>query len=108
MSASDNIQFYRIVTLTAMFFAAACSGEPKSTTYTKSGNCGGPSVSTLRFAPEPTAALFPDAIWFEECPGGKFFMKIGDRAWTSITKKEADDGARMLKLVGRSVVRVVD
>lgn len=97
-----------IAVVLSRFAPSGSDGRPVSTTYTKSGNCGGPSVSTLRFAPEPTAALFPEAIWFEECPDGKFFMKIGERAWTNITKKQADDGAGMLKVAGRSVVRVVD
>lgn len=79
-----------------------------STQYTKSGNCGGPSASTLRFAPEPTARMFPEEIWFEECPDGKFYMKIGERKWTEITKQQADDGASMLNVAGRRVVRVVD
>lgn len=81
---------------------------PTSTAYTKSGNCDGASEATLRFAPEPTARMFPEAIWFEECPNGKFFMKIGEGEWKAITKKQADDGASMLKVAGRSVVRVVD
>jgi len=84
------------------------SSRPTSTQYTKSGNCDGASESTLRFSPEPTAALFPEAMWFEQCPDGKYYMKIGDRAWTPITKKQADDGASALKSAGRRVVRVVD
>lgn len=92
----------------AILLSAACSVGPKSNSYTKSGNCGGPSISTLRFAPEPTAVMFPEAIWLEECPNGEFYMKIGDRAWTHITKKQADDAAGTLRLAGRSVVRVVD
>lgn len=87
---------------------ACVDSTPKSTQYTKSGNCNGPSVSTLRFSPEPTARMFPEAIWFEECPGEKFYMKIGDGAWKEITKKQADDGASTLKAAGRRVVRVVD
>lgn len=86
----------------------SCGSAPTGTAYTKSGNCGGASESTLRFAPEPTALMFPEAIWFEKCPNGKFFMKIGDGQWKEITKKQADDGASMLKVAGRSVVRVVD
>ena len=35
-------------------------------------------------------------------------MKIGERAWKEITKKQADDGASTLKGAGRRVVRVVD
>jgi hypothetical protein len=87
----------------------ACdSGKPTSTQYTKSGNCNGPSASTIRFSPEPTARMFPEAIWFEECPDGKYYMKIGAGAWKEITKKQADEGASMLKVAGRRVVRVVD
>jgi hypothetical protein len=52
--------------------------------------------------------MFPEEIWFEKCPDGKFYMKIGERAWTPITKKLADDGASALKSAGRGVVRVVD
>jgi hypothetical protein len=52
--------------------------------------------------------MFPEAIWLEECPDGKFYMKIGERAWTNITKKQADDAAVTLKSAGRSLVRVVD
>ncbi len=81
---------------------------PASTQYTKSGNCGGPSAMTLRFSPEPTARMFPEAIWFEECPDGKYYMKIGEGAWKEITKKQADDGASALKGAGRRVIRVVD
>ena len=80
----------------------------KSTAYTKSGNCGGASESTLRFAPEPTAAMFPEAIWFERCPNGKYYMKIGDGDWKEITKENADSGTSTLKMAGRSLVRVVD
>ena len=83
-------------------------GSPKSTAYTKSGNCGGASESTLRFAPEPTAAMFPDAIWFEKCPNGKYYMRIGEGDWKEITQKNADSGTSTLKMAGRSVVRVVD
>jgi hypothetical protein len=68
----------------------------------------GPSVSTLRFAPEPTARMFPEAIWFEECPSGKYYMKIGEGAWKEITKQQADDSASMLKTAGRRVVSVMD
>ena len=35
-------------------------------------------------------------------------MKIGDGAWKEITKKQADDGASVLKNAGRPVVWVVD
>jgi hypothetical protein len=98
----------RILTALVFLLSAACSNAPQSTSYTKSGNCSGPSVSTLRFAPEPTAAMFPEAIWLEECPDGKFHMKIGERAWTNITKKQADTAAVTLKSAGRSLVRVVD
>ena len=98
----------QLVTLIGMLAVAACSSEPQSNSYTKSGNCGGPSVSTRRFAPEPTAALLKEAVWFEQCPDGKFYRKIGEGAWTNITKKQADDGAGTLKAAGRSVVRVVD
>jgi len=90
------------------FLLACGSGKPESTQYTKSGNCSGPSVATLRFAPEPTARMFPDAMWFEECPDGKFYMKIGDREWKNITKKQADDGTSVLRAAGRKFVRVVD
>jgi hypothetical protein len=82
--------------------------RPTSTQYTKSGNCDGASEATLRFSPEPTARMFPEAIWFEQCPDGKYYMKIGEGAWKEITKKQADDGSDMLKTAGRRVVRVVD
>ena len=52
--------------------------------------------------------MFPEEIWFEECPGGKYDMKIGDGAWKEITKEQADDGASALKGAGRRVIRVVD
>jgi hypothetical protein len=93
-------------------FLVACdgsgSGKPASNEYTKSGNCNGPSVTTIRFAPERTARMFPEAMWFEECPNGKYYMKIGDGAWKEITKKQADEGASVLKTAGRRVVKVVD
>lgn len=82
--------------------------KPASTEYTKSGNCGGASVSTLRFAPEPSAKMFPEAIWFEQCPNGKYFQKIGDGQWNEITKKEADQGSDMLNLAGRKFAKIVD
>jgi hypothetical protein len=90
------------------FLVACDGGQPQSTQYTKSANCNGASVSTIRFAPEPTARMFPEAIWFEQCPDGKYYRKIGDGQWKEITKKQADDGASMLKTAGRRVVRVVD
>lgn len=87
----------------------ACGpSKPQSTHFSKSGNCPGPSVMTLHFFPEPTARLFPEAIRLEECPNGKYYMQIGDRAWTEITKKNADNAADMLRGAGRRLVRVVD
>jgi hypothetical protein len=99
-----------LVAVGSLLFLSACaSDKPASTQYTKSGNCGGPSVSTLRFAPEPTARLFPEAVWMEECPDGKFYLRIGnDGAWKPISKAQADRSATMLKTAGRTVVRVVD
>ncbi len=35
-------------------------------------------------------------------------MKIGEGDWKEITQKDADSGTSMLKIAGRSVVRVVD
>jgi hypothetical protein len=84
-----------------------CTGTQERQLY-KERKLRGASVATLRFAPEPTARMFPEAVWFEECPDGNFFMKIGEGQWKNITKKQADNGAGMLKLAGRSVVRVVD
>ena len=52
--------------------------------------------------------MFPEAIWFEQYPDVRYYMKIGERAWTEITKKQADEGSSMLKTAGRRVVRVVD
>jgi hypothetical protein len=52
--------------------------------------------------------MFPEEIWFEKCPDGKYYMKIGAGFWKEITKKEADDGSGVLKAAGRRVVRVVD
>lgn len=92
----------------SVWFAACGGGKPESTSYTKSGNCGGASVATLRFAPEPTARFIPEAVWIEECPNGKFFMRVGDGAWKEIPKRQADTGALTLRNAGRTYVRVVD
>src|SRR5262245_10820789 len=105
----ERIVMKKAFAIGSVCLLVACgSDKPASTQYTKSGNCNGPSVMTLRFAPEPTARMFPEAMWFEECPDGKYYMKIGDRPWKEITKKEADDGASVMKQAGRRVVRVVD
>ena len=86
----------------------------ESTAYTKSGNCDGASLSTLRFNSEPTARMFPEEIWIEECPTGnalspsKFFWKIGDGNWKEITKEDADNSANILSLAGRRAIRIVD
>lgn len=42
-----------------LILISRASSPHKSASYTKSGNCRGASESTLRFAPEPTAAMFP-------------------------------------------------
>lgn len=97
-----------VFALGSLCFLVACGPSKPMATHFTSGNCPGPSVSTLHFFPEPTARLFPEAIRLEECPNGKFYMKIGDRAWTEISKKTADQGAVSLKNAGRRVVRVVD
>ena len=86
----------------------------ESTAYTKSGNCDGASLSTLRFNSEPTARMFPEEIWIEECPTGnalsprKFFLKIGDGNWKEITKEDADSSAGILSSAGRRAIRIVD
>jgi hypothetical protein len=103
----------RSVIKTVFVVGAVCSlmacgpSKPMATHYT-SGNCPGPSVSTLHFFAEPTARMFPQAIRLEECPNGKYYMQMGDRPWTEITKKNADNAASALKGAGRRVVRVVD
>jgi hypothetical protein len=91
----------------ASVLVACGPSKPLATHYT-SGNCPGPSVVTLHFFPEPTARLFPEAIRLEECPNGKYYMQMGDRAWTEITKRNADNAADALKGAGRRGVRVVD
>ncbi len=87
-----------------------------SDAYTKSGNCdgNGASLYTLRFNPEPTARMFPEEIWIEECPTGnalrpsKFFLKIGDGNWQEITKEDSDRSAGILSSAGRRAIRIVD
>ena len=33
--------------------------------------------------------MLPEPIWLEKCPDGKFYRRIGDGAWTNITKEQA-------------------
>jgi hypothetical protein len=108
VTAMNNV--IRFAIIGAAVFAGACgSSKPASTQYTKSGNCSGPSVMTLRFAPEPSARKLPGAVWIEECPDGRFYVRHGNEgAWKEITKREADAGAVALRNAGRRFVRVVD
>lgn len=93
----------------SLCFLAACGpSKPMATHYSKSGNCPGPSVRTLHVFPERTARMFPQAIRLEECPNGKYYMQLGDRPWTEITKQNADNAAVALQGAGRRIVRVVD
>ena len=97
-----------VFALVSLCFLVACGPSKPMGTHFTSGNCPGPSVMTLHFFPERTARMFPEAIRLEECPNGKYYMQMGDRAWTEITKKNADNAASALKNAGRRVVRVVD
>ena len=99
---------YGLGALLLSAFIGKSASTPTKTEYTGSGNCGGASVATLRFEPEPTATMFPEEIWLEQCPNGKHFMRIGKRNWSEVSKTEADNGTEVLRSAGRKFAKIVD